>query len=45
MDTGGTFHYELPEPQVDEMGNMVQAEPVELMELKHQMLFLVVQLH
>ncbi len=28
MDTGGTFHYELPEPQVDEMGNMVQAEPV-----------------
>ena len=28
IETGGTFHYEIPDPQMDEMGNPVPAPPV-----------------
>jgi hypothetical protein len=28
IETGGTFHYQIPDPQMDEMGNPVPAPPV-----------------
>ena len=28
LETGGVFHYRIPEPQMDEMGNMVPVPPV-----------------
>jgi hypothetical protein len=28
LETGGTFHYQLPEPQMDEAGNLIPVPPV-----------------
>jgi len=28
LETGGVFHYRIPEPQMDEMGNMVPVPPI-----------------
>ena len=36
METGGVFHYEIPEPQMDDAGNMYQCHLLELMEWKQK---------